>query len=104
MGAKQRHSLVRLDGFRHFGRPWDHTTAKDAADTAAGDFLQSFMADDCGVSALVDKPACRLAGRGHDLSFLMGHFADRGRAVDLRLCDLHLQAKDVEAYSGCAVN
>src|SRR5580698_9465959 len=45
--------VVRLDSLRDVGMSGNHPPAEDVADTPAGGILQSPLALDCGVSAVV---------------------------------------------------
>ena len=93
MGPDQCRGLVRVDGFRNLGGHRNHSSGKDAADRAAGDFLQSAVADSCGVSTVVEGYVGGFTSGKHHLVVFVGDIADRRSAVGIRVYELFLQTE-----------
>jgi hypothetical protein len=76
VGASQCRGVVRMDRLRNFGGIRNLPSLENAADTAAGDLLQSAMADSGGVSAVAAGHTGGLASGRHHLGVLVGGVAD----------------------------
>lgn len=95
MGTDKCRGVVRLDSLRDFGGPRNRPPFENAANPAARDILQSPVAYYCGVSTLVDGEVGGFTSGRRHLGVPVGDLTHRCRTVGVRVCELHLQTKEV---------
>jgi hypothetical protein len=86
-----------LDSLRDLGGLRNHSSPENATDLALGNILQGTVAYYCGVPALVKGHVGGFNSGRHYRGVLVGGITHRCRTVGLCVCELHLQAKQIES-------